>query len=44
MKGRRQRDIIIKVIEKDNSNYRRIAKFFADKYIERDNVEHREKS
>ena len=31
---RKERDIIIKVIKKDNINYRRLVKYFAEKYKE----------
>lgn len=29
---RKERNIIIKVIKKDDINYRRLAKYFAEKY------------
>lgn len=32
---RKERDIIVKVIKKENVSTRRLAKFFADKYKEK---------
>lgn len=33
---RKKRDITIKVIKNDNINYRRLAKYFAEKYRKED--------